>query len=122
MTPVVSAILQISVMLLVAFGIGALMMHYRWKQKYQQLLDQLNSLQQDHDQLANDHRATITSFEKHKQENASALEDLRKSLELEKREKEGYTHLNAEFQRLNNQVAFFVSFKIKSKNRQTLTL
>ncbi len=64
MTPVVSAILEISVMLLVAFGLGALLLHYHWKQKYQQLSDQLNSLQQDHDQLSKDHGETVTAFEK----------------------------------------------------------
>ena len=88
MNPVVTAIFEISLMLLVAFGIGALMMHSRWKKRYQQLLDQLTSLQQDHAQLTTDHKATVTSFKKHKQESALALEDLGKKLALETSKRE----------------------------------
>lgn len=88
MTPVLSAILEISTMLLIAFGLGALLIQYRWKPKYQQLFDQLTSLQQDHDQLTRDHGATVTDFEKHKQESAAALEDLVKKLALEKSRRE----------------------------------
>jgi len=68
MSPMISAILEISVMLLVAFGLGAFLVHYHWKKKYQAQEEELNELSGEHQTLKKEFQEAKNLHQKYQEE------------------------------------------------------